>query len=83
VYDVGNDCLFPLLAGCSIPRFMKRRPIKTKKEYDELLDRVDEQFDTKPAPESVLGQQVSAVLAQLKQYEDTHFPIPLPPFDGK
>ena len=50
--------------------------IDSAKEYDELLGWLDGQFDLNVAPESVQGQQVAAVLAQIKEYEDVHFSIP-------
>ena len=50
--------------------------IKTKKEYQDYLECVDELLDKKVAPNSAEGEELQAALLLIKQYEDVHFPIP-------
>jgi len=57
---------------------MKLRPVKTKKAYQVLLNWVDLQFDKKVKPDSALGEQIQIALLLLRQYEDAHYPIPIP-----
>ena len=52
--------------------------IKTEKEYSDLLEWVDEQFDLDIAPDSKEGQRLQIALLLIKQYEDLHYPIPSP-----
>ena len=54
------------------------KPIKTIKEYQLSLARVDEQFNKKVKKNSLSGQKLQVVLLLIKQYEDLHFPIPTP-----
>jgi HTH-type transcriptional regulator/antitoxin HigA len=46
--------------------------IKTEKEYQELLDWVDLQFDLHPSPGSEEGRRLQATLSLISQYEDLH-----------
>ncbi len=57
---------------------MELRIIKTKKQYQAYLDWVDTQFDKKVKPDSSLGEKVQVALLLIKQYEDLHYPIPVP-----
>lgn len=57
---------------------MKLRPIKTKKEYEILLEYADDLFDKRVKPNSPEGEQLQIVLLLIKQYEDAHYPVPLP-----
>jgi HTH-type transcriptional regulator / antitoxin HigA len=57
---------------------MKLKPIKTKKDYEAYLDWVDELFDKKVKPNSPEGEELQVALLLLKQYEDEHYPIPIP-----
>ena len=57
---------------------MELQIIKTEKEYQELLDWVDSQFDLNILPESKDGQLLQIALLLIKQYEDIHYAIPLP-----
>lgn len=57
---------------------MKLKPIKTKKEYQQYLDWVDEQFDKKIKANSPEGEQLQIALLLIKHYEDEHYPIPTP-----
>jgi len=62
---------------------MKLKLIKTKKEYQAYLNWVDELFDKKVAVDSPEGEDLQVALLLIKQYEDAHFPIPLPdPIDA-
>ena len=57
---------------------MELRIIKTKKQYQAYLDWVDIQFDKKVKPDSPLGEKIQVTLLLIKQYEDLHYPIPVP-----
>ncbi len=57
---------------------MKLKVIKTKKEYQSYLDWVDELFDKKVSAASSEGEQLQVALLLIKQYEDVHYPIPVP-----
>lgn len=57
---------------------MELQIIKTEKEYEDLLDWVDCQFDFHHAPESKEGGKLQIALLLIKQYEDAHYPVPLP-----
>ncbi len=62
---------------------MELKVIKTKKEYQAYLDWVDELFDKKVAPNTPQGEKLQVALLLIKQYEDTHYPIPVPdPIDA-
>jgi len=52
--------------------------IQTEKEYQDLLDWVDNQFDLNIAPESKDGGNLQIALLLIKQYEDLHYAIPYP-----
>jgi len=52
--------------------------IKTEKQYEDLLNWIDLQFDLYFSPESREGQQLQMVLLLIKQYEDEHYQIPPP-----
>lgn len=57
---------------------MKLKPLKTKKDYETLLDWVDQMFDKKLKPDSPDGEQLQIALLLIKQYEDEHYSIPSP-----
>lgn len=57
---------------------MELKIIKTQKQYQEYLDWVDKQFDKKVKPNTPLGEKVQVALLLIKQYEDVHYPVPLP-----
>ena len=62
---------------------MTLKVLKTKREYEAYLKWVDEQFDKKIAKASAEGEKLEVALLLIKQYEDTHFPIPYPdPIDA-
>jgi HTH-type transcriptional regulator/antitoxin HigA len=57
---------------------MELKIIKTKKQYDLCLDWVDLQFDNKVKANTPQGEKLQVALLLIKQYEDAHYPIPLP-----
>ncbi len=57
---------------------MKLKPIKSKREYENLLTWVDDQFDKKVKVNSPQGEILQVALLIIKQYEDLHFEIPKP-----
>lgn len=57
---------------------IRLKVIKTKKEYQEYLDWVDEMFDKKIKPNTPDGEILQVALLLIKQYEDEHYPIPVP-----
>ncbi|MFM7858092.1 MAG: type II toxin-antitoxin system HigA family antitoxin, partial [Flammeovirgaceae bacterium] len=55
---------------------MRLKPIKTKKDYQQALDRLDEIFDArKGTPE---GDELEILGMLMEQYENEKFPIDLP-----
>ncbi len=55
---------------------MEIRPIKTKKDYNQALERLDVIFDAKKgSPE---GDELEILGILVEQYENDHFPIDLP-----
>jgi HTH-type transcriptional regulator/antitoxin HigA len=57
---------------------LKLKIIKTQKEYDRYLEWVDEMFDKKTKIHTPQGDALQIALLLIKQYEDEHFPIPVP-----
>ncbi len=57
---------------------MKLKPIKNNKDYQAILDWVDNEFDDLPAKKSERGEQLEIALLLIKSYEDEHYPIPTP-----
>lgn len=57
---------------------MKLKPIRSKKDYEAYLEWVDRLFDKKPKPNSPDGELLQVALLLIKDYEDNHYPIPLP-----
>jgi HTH-type transcriptional regulator/antitoxin HigA len=55
---------------------MNIKPIKTKKDYQQALQRLDELFDAKAG--SAEGDELELMLILIEHYENTHFPIDLP-----
>jgi len=52
--------------------------IKNEKEYENMLEWVDTQFDLNIAPASKEGESLQIALLLIKQYEDLHYVIPYP-----
>lgn len=57
---------------------MELKIIRTKKQYQAYLDWVDKQLDKKVKRDSPQGEKVQVALLLIKQYEDLHYPIPVP-----
>jgi HTH-type transcriptional regulator / antitoxin HigA len=57
---------------------MKLKVIKTKKEYESALQWVDEMFEKKVKSNSEEGEALQIMLLLIKQFEDLHYPIPMP-----
>lgn len=57
---------------------MDIKPVKTKKQYEQWLQWVDEQFNNPPKPNSTEGEKLQVILVLLKNYEDEHYAIPKP-----
>ncbi|MGI9190607.1 MAG: helix-turn-helix domain-containing protein [Chitinophagaceae bacterium] len=55
---------------------MNIKPIKTKKDYQQALQRLELIFDARQGtPE---GDELELMLILIEHYENTHFPIDLP-----
>ena len=55
---------------------MNISPIKTKKDYEQAMLRLDDLFDAKKgSPE---GDELEILSMLIEKYEDVHFPIDLP-----
>jgi len=62
---------------------MRLKIIRSKKEYLQYLDWVNEMFDNKLSPDTPAGEELQIALLLIKQYEDQHYPIPKPdPIDA-
>jgi len=55
---------------------MTIRPIKTKKDYQEVLMRIDRIFDSKKGSKE--GDELEILSILVDNYEKDHFPIPSP-----
>jgi HTH-type transcriptional regulator/antitoxin HigA len=55
---------------------MKPKVIKTEKEYEAAMARIDELFDAKPGTSK--GDELELLLLLVEKYEDKVFPIDLP-----
>lgn len=55
---------------------MKHRLIKTEKQYDEALERLNDIFDA--SPNSKEGQEAELLALLIESYEETHHPIDVP-----
>ncbi len=55
---------------------MTIKPIKTKKDYTQALERLEMIFDAKKG--SVQGDELEVLGILIDKYEETHFPIGLP-----
>ncbi len=55
---------------------MTLKPIKTEKDYEQALQRLEAIFDAKPnTPE---GDELEILGILIDEYEQTHFPIDMP-----
>jgi len=57
---------------------MELKIIRTKKQYEEYLELVDNLFDKKVKANTAEGEQLQLALLLIKNYEDAHFAIPYP-----
>ena len=57
---------------------MKLKIIKNDTEYEEYLAWIDEQFEKQIKPDTADGEKLQIALMLVKQYEDEHYPIPMP-----
>ena len=55
---------------------MNLKPIKTKKDYQQALDRLELIFEAKKGTEE--GDELEILGILIDQYENEHFPIDLP-----
>ncbi len=55
---------------------MNLKPVKTKKDYQQALDRLELIFDAKKG--TVEGDELEILGILIDQYENEHFPIDLP-----
>lgn len=55
---------------------MKIKPIKTKKDYDQALERLELIFDAKRGTDE--GDELEVLGILIEQYENERFPIDLP-----
>jgi HTH-type transcriptional regulator/antitoxin HigA len=57
---------------------MELKIIKSKKQYQQYLEWIDEQLDKKWKSSSPEGERLQLALLLVKHYEDEHYPIPYP-----
>lgn len=57
---------------------MELSVIKTEQEYEAFLKWIDQQFDKKVKADTPEGKKLEVALVLIKNYEDVHYPIPLP-----
>ncbi len=55
---------------------MTVKPIKTKKDYNEAMERFEVLFDAKKGTPA--GDELEVLSILIEKYEDDHFPIGLP-----
>lgn len=55
---------------------MEIKPIKTEKDYDLALKRVNALFDAKPNTDE--GDELDILVTLIEKYEKIHYPIPEP-----
>lgn len=55
---------------------MNIHPIKTEKDYENALERLEQIFDAKPGTKE--GDELEILSILIEKYEDEHFPIDLP-----
>jgi HTH-type transcriptional regulator/antitoxin HigA len=55
---------------------MTIKPIKTKKDYNQALERLDAIFDAKKGSRD--GDELEVLTILIEKYEDEHFPVGLP-----
>jgi HTH-type transcriptional regulator/antitoxin HigA len=67
------------MLGQTIPEYsmiMNLKPIRTRKDYQQALDRLEVIFDGKKGTDE--GDELEILGILIEQYENKHFPIDLP-----
>ena len=57
---------------------MTLKPIKSKKDYEAYLNWVDDLFNKKVKSNTPEGENLHVALLLIKEYEDKHYPVPVP-----
>lgn len=57
---------------------MELKIIKTKKQYETYMQWLHESFEKGIKPSTPEGEKIQIALLVVKQYEDKHYPVPLP-----
>ena len=57
---------------------MNLKPIRTEKEYDEALNRVDELMEINPALNTPLSDELEILVMLIEKYEDKYWAIDEP-----
>ncbi|HYV93159.1 MAG TPA: hypothetical protein VE978_15395 [Chitinophagales bacterium] len=55
---------------------MKIKPIKTERDYDAALKRIEKIWGTKPGTPA--GEEFEILFTLVEAYEEEHYPIPPP-----
>lgn len=55
---------------------MSIKPVKTKKDYQEAMNRLEQIFDSRPGTRE--GDELDILSMLVEKYEDEHFPIEAP-----
>lgn len=55
---------------------MNIKPIKTKRDYDNAMKRLEQIFDASPGTKE--GDELNILSLLIEQYEDIHYPIEAP-----
>lgn len=55
---------------------MNIKPIKTKKDYQKALERLEEIFDARPGTKE--GDELDILVLLIERYEEKHYPIEAP-----
>lgn len=62
---------------------MKLKPVRSLTEYNDLLDWIDQQFESKVKINTTEGDNLQIALLLIKQFEDENYPIQTPdPIDA-
>ena len=55
---------------------MQLKPIKTKRDYQAAIKRLEKIFDARP--NTIQGDELDILVLLIEKYEDKHFPIEAP-----
>jgi len=75
-YKIGTEHIKNMIKLMLRKSEMKIKPIKTKKDYEEALKKVEELFDAKPNTQA--GDELDILVTLIEAYEQKHFAISLP-----